>query len=105
MDYTQIIQAVVALLTAVITTFLIPYIKKRVEASELAKWQTYTEIAVRAAEQIYSATDGEKKKAYVVQYLASKGIQFDSSTVDKMIEAAVLTLHHELYGGGNNAGD
>lgn len=63
------------------------------------------DIAVRAAEQLYNATDGAEKKAYVLRYLASKGIQFDSDTVDKMIESAVLTLHHELYGGASDAGN
>ena len=35
----------------------------------------------------------------MLEYLASKGIKFDAATVDKMIEAAVLELHHQLYGG------
>ena len=52
-------------------------------------------------EQLYNANEGAEKKAYVLHYLAEKGIKFDSDTVDKMIESAVLTLHHELYGGNN----
>lgn len=103
MDYTNIITAVITLLTALLTAFVIPWIKERAGAEKLAKWQQYVEIAVRAAEQLYAATDGAEKKAYVLQYLASKGIKFDSATVDKMIESAVLTLHHELYGGTSNA--
>lgn len=99
MDYTKIIQAVIALATALLSAFFIPWLKQRVSAEKLEKWQTYVKIAVGAAEQLYDATQGAEKKAYVLQYLASKGIQFDSDTVDKMIEAAVLALHHELYGG------
>ena len=57
---------------------------------------------VKAAEQLYNANDGAEKKAYVLHYLAERGIKFDSDTVDKMIESAVLTLHHELYGGAND---
>ena len=49
--------------------------------------------------------DGDAKKAYVLRYLADKGIQFDSETIDNLIEASVLKLHHELYGGASNAGD
>lgn len=103
MDYTQIITAVIALLSALVTAFVIPWIKERIGAERLAKWQQYVEIAVRAAEQLYSAEQGEAKKAYVVQYLAGKGIRFDTETVDRMIEATVLTLHNQLYGGGGNA--
>ena len=80
---------------------LIPWIKERVGADKLKKWQAYVEIAVKAAEQLYNANEGAEKKAYVLQYLAERGIKFDSDTVDKMIESAVLTLHHELYGGNN----
>lgn len=87
------------------SAFLIPWMKERIGAEKLAKWQQYVDIAVRAAEQLYNATDGAEKKAYVLRYLASKGIQFDSDTVDKMIESAVLTLHHELYGGASDAGN
>ena len=103
MDYTNIITAVITLLTALVSAFLIPWMKERIGAEKLAKWQQYVDIAVRAAEQLYNATDGAEKKAYVLRYLASKGIQFDSDTVDKMIESAVLTLHHELYGGANGS--
>lgn len=105
MDYTQIITAVIALLSALVTAFVIPWLKERIGAERLATWQQYVEIAVRAAEQLYGAAQGEEKKAYVVQYLAGKGIQFDTETVDKMIEATVLTLHSQLYGGTNNAGN
>lgn len=105
MDYTNIITAVITLLTALLTAFFIPWLKERVGAEKLAKWQQYVEIAVRAAEQLYDTAQGKEKKAYVLQYLASKGIQFDSDTVDKMIESAVLMLHSELYGGAKNAGN
>ena len=84
MDYTQIISAVIALISALVSAFLIPWLK--------------TKIGVKAAEQLYTATDGAAKKAYVVNFLAEKGIQFDVETIDKLIEAAVLQLHHELYG-------
>ena len=40
-----------------------------------------------------------------ITHLAERGIVFDSDTVDKLIEAAVLTLHHELYGGADNGSE
>lgn len=101
MDYTEIISAVIALISALVSAFLIPWIKKKISAEDLKKWQAYVEIAVRAAEQLYNANEGAEKKAYVLHYLAERGIKFDSDTVDKMIESAVLSLHHELYGGSN----
>lgn len=98
MDYTQIISAVLALISALVSAFLIPWIKTKIDADKLRIVRAYVEIGVKAAEQLYTAAEGDKKKAYVISFLAGKGIKFDVETVDKLIEAAVLQLHHELYG-------
>ena len=98
MDYTQIISAVIALISALVSAFLIPWLKTKIDANKLQTIKTYVEIGVKAAEQLYAATDGEEKKAYVINFLAEHGIWFDVSTIDQLIEAAVLQLHHELYG-------
>lgn len=98
MDYTQIISAVIALISALISAFLIPWIKTKIDADKLQTVRAYVEIGIKAAEQLYTASEGDKKKAYVISFLAGKGIKFDVETVDKLIEAAVLQLHHELYG-------
>lgn len=98
MDYTQIISAVIALISALVSAFLIPWLKTKIDANKLQTIKTYVEIGVKAAEQLYAATDGEEKKAYVINFLAEHGIRFDLSTIDQLIEAAVLQLHHELYG-------
>ena len=98
MDYTQIISAVIALISALVSAFLIPWLKTKIDANKLQTIKTYVEIGVKAAEQLYAATDGEEKKAYVINFLAEHGIRFDVSTIDQLIEAAVLQLQHELYG-------
>lgn len=98
MDYTQIISAVIALISALVSAFLIPWLKTKIDANKLQTIKTYVEIGVKAAEQLYAATDGEEKKAYVINFLAEHGIRFNVSTIDQLIEAAVLQLHHELYG-------
>lgn len=98
MDYTQIISAVIALISALVSAFLIPWLKTKIDTDKLQTIRTYVEIGVKAAEQLYTATDGAAKKAYVVNFLAEKGIQFDVETIDKLIEAAVLQLHHDCTG-------
>lgn len=98
MDYTKIIGAVITLAVALITTFLIPWLKEKKGTEKLVKWQKYVDIAVQAAEQLYDVTQGEAKKAYVLKYLSDKGITFDVETVENMIESAVLLLHAEIRG-------
>ena len=94
-DITSIIEIVVALLSALVTTFLIPYIKKKISAEKLVELQKWVGIAVDAAEQIYGSKTGNQKKEYVVAFLLSKGIVFDTQEVNALIEAEV----HKLTGG------
>ncbi|MBR5825447.1 MAG: holin [Clostridia bacterium] len=91
-DITPIIEIVVALLSALVTTFLIPYIKKKISAEKLAELQKWVGIAVEAAEQIYGSKTGTQKKEYVVAFLLSKGIAFDTQEVNALIEAEVHKL-------------
>ena len=58
MDYTQIISAVIALISALVSAFLIPWLKTKIDANKLQTIKTYVEIGVKAAEQLYAATDG-----------------------------------------------
>lgn len=93
-NITPIIEAVIALAAAVITCFLVPYIKSKYGAEKLNEIQKWVCIAVEAAEQIFVGTGlGEQKKAYVLEFLASKGFTIDPDSIDKMIEAAVLALN------------
>lgn len=95
-DITVIIEAVVALILALITTFLIPWIKTKVEAEKLAKVNNWVKIAVKAAEMIYTEVgQGVQKKDYVLSYLEEKGYTYDAESINLMIEAAVLEMKTE----------
>lgn len=93
-DITAIIEALLGLFVALVTTFLIPYIKEQTDLKRYEKAKNAVVIAVKAAEQIYKDTGiGKQKKAYVVDFLRDKGFVFDEEYVDCMIEAAVLELN------------
>lgn len=93
MDITIIIEAVFALIAAVITAVVIPYIKSRTTAQQQAEINAWVRIAVAAAEQIYTGSGrGAEKKAYVVNWLAEHGVSVDEDELDAMIEAAVYAL-------------
>ena len=92
-DITNIVSAVITLIMAVITIFLIPWLKNKLDADKFEKIQAWTKVAVQAAEMIYIGVGrGEEKKAYVIQYLNEKGFKLDTATIDALIESAV----HEL---------
>ena len=92
-DLTPIVEAVVTLVALLITTFLIPWLKKKHSAEKFAEIEKWTKIAVNAAEMIYKESGmGEVKKQYVVNYLKTKGYTLDMDTVGTLIEAAVLEM-------------
>ena len=53
-DLTQIVIYVIGLVFALISAFLIPYIKSKLSAEQFKKLQNYAKVAVEAAEMIYN---------------------------------------------------
>lgn len=91
-DYTELFQAIIALAATLITTFLIPYIKKKLSAEKREELKRWVGVAVKAAEQIFGSSKGLEKREYVVAFLLSKGIVFDVDEVNTMIESEVWKL-------------
>ena len=92
-DITPVMEAVAALLAAVITAVVIPYIKTNTTTDQQRQINTWVQIAVSAAEQIYNGPGrGEDKKKYVVEWLRQHGVTVDADKLDAMIEAAVYDL-------------
>ena len=92
-DITSIVEAVLALIGAIITVFVIPWLKSKTDAAQLEKIKMWVTVAVEAAEQLYVGSGrGAEKKAYVVQFLQEKGFTLDPDSLDKLIEAAVFNL-------------
>ncbi len=94
-NITVIVEAVFALIAAIVTVIVIPYIKSKTTAAQQQQINAWVKIAVAAAEQIYVGTGlGADKKAHVLNFLKSKGVTLDVESVDAMIEAAVYELTH-----------
>ena len=92
-DLAPIMEAIIALVVAVITAFVIPWLKGKIDADKLEQIKLWVTVAVEAAEQLYNGTGrGEEKKAYVVKFLQEKGFTIDPDSLDKLIEAAVFNL-------------
>lgn len=93
-DLTDVVSAIITLLCALISAFLIPYLKSKVDAERLAKIQKWVNVAVEAAEMIYKgAGRGEEKKAYVKACLEAHGYALDVDEIENLIESAVYDLN------------
>lgn len=101
-DFTPILQALAALLAAVVTAVVVPYIKSRTTASQQAQVGEWVKIAVTAAEQIYNGSGrGREKKQYVLNWLREHGITVEEKQLDALIEAAVYELKNSFLTIGN----
>ncbi len=94
-NLTDIVSCVITLLCALITTFLIPYIKTKLDAERYEKLCLWVQAAVEAAEMIYEGSGrGEEKKEYVKACLEAHGYTLDVDEIDNLIESAVYQLKY-----------
>lgn len=97
MDFTQVILGFIALVSTIITTVAVPYIRSRTTAAQQEQINYWVSMAVSAAEQVYTGSGkGMQKKAHVISFLREKGIAVDASALDAMIEAAVYKLKNGI---------
>ena len=98
MNVTPIVNAVIALAAALVTAFVIPWIKSKTTAAQREEIHAWVKIAVTAAEQIFTETGkGKEKKAYVLKFLEEKNLKIDEKSFDLMIESAVKNMN-EAFG-------
>ena len=96
-DITPVINAVIALLAAGVSVFLIPWIKSKTTDAQRKELLEWVKIGVAAAEQLYAGQGrGEADTEYVLEFLASMGFTVDEEAINAAIEAAVNQLN-----GGN----
>ena len=99
MDLTELFALFIGLIAALITAFVIPYIKAKFTAEQLSTLTKWVDVGVSAAEQIFSIShQGDAKKQYVLNFLESKGYTVNTDEVDTLIEAAVNKLTGALKG-------
>lgn len=87
-DLTQVIQAVIAVLCALITGRLVPWIKANTAQKQQALLQAATDTAVYAAQQLYKTNVIQDRLSYAEHWLANKGYTADRA----QIEAAVRRM-------------
>lgn len=94
----QVILTVIPVLGAVITYFIVPYIKTNVDTAKLAQYKEWTTLAVKTAEMLWRETGhGEDKKTYVVNFLTdmfnSRKNIITEKQMNVLIESAVKEMN------------
>ena len=91
-DLTPILQAIIALIAALITSKLIPWIKAKTTNEQQAMLHAAARTLVFAAEQIYGAGKGKEKLDYVIRELEKQGFTADRYVVEAAVRENFETL-------------
>ena len=93
--------AIISIAGAVLSAYVIPWIKNNISAKDLETITFWVRFAVRCADQLYTPEQWQEKKKYVMAYIISMAkklnINLSEQDINILIEAAVNQIHH---GGG-----
>lgn len=93
-DLTPIINAIIALIAALVTYKLLPWIKANTTVKQQTALNNAAKIAVFAAEQIYKDSGmGAEKFDYVVMKLQEQGFTADPAIIEAAVRENFAALH------------
>lgn len=97
-DLTDFICAAMVVLGAMITRYVIPWIKGKLTADKAAQLAEWAKIAVQAAEELARGgqLDKTNKYAYVMQSLRAHGWDLDADTMKTVIDGTVWELINQF---------
>lgn len=94
-DLTPILEAIIALIAALVTYKVIPWIKSKTTESQQAILMATVRTLVYAAEQLYGAGKGKEKLAYVKQKLEEKGFDIDVDAIEAAVKEITIEIAKE----------
>lgn len=95
-DITQVVSCVITLLTTIISVFVIPILKNKLDQQRMTRLNAIVDIAVYAAEQMFTPEQWAEKKEWVQNWLNARGYDANLDDIDALIEAAVKRLRIEM---------
>lgn len=97
----NILKVAVSICAALITAYLIPYLRTLKEDRRYMSLVDMVEVAVRAAEQTFrqSGMGAQKKEEvlnFISEYMTTHGFSISSYQLDQLIECAVYQMKKEI---------
>lgn len=93
----EVLLTLIPVLGAILTYFVVPFLKTRVETAKLEQYRQWADLAVKAAEMLWTETaHGPEKKQYVIQFLDrlfnAKKTVVTEEQLNILIEAAITQM-------------
>ena len=96
--FMTIAMAIISIAGALVSAYVIPWIKANISAKDMESITFWVRFAVRCADQLFTPEEWEKKKSYVMSYIIGKvaelGIKLTEEDINILIESAVNSIHH-----------
>lgn len=93
---TKIVEALVTIILALVSAYVIPWIKNRVGEDKYNLLVSFAETVVRSAEKIFTPEQWEQKKEYAVDMVLEKsnslGLKIGIDEINAIIEGAVQAV-------------
>lgn len=90
--------AIISIAGALVSAYLIPWIKNNISAKDMETIIFWVRFAVRCADQLFTPEQWEQKKTYVMAYVVNMakkiGLNLTEQDINILIEAAVNEIHH-----------
>lgn len=92
-DLTPIFQALIVLVAALITRYVVPWIKAKTTLDQRREIRDLVSILVFAAEKLYTGSGrGEEKLAWVKEHLDAHGYKLDTDELAELVNAEIKKL-------------
>ena len=92
-DLTPIFQALIALVAALITRYVVPWIKTKTTLDQRREIRDLVSILVFAAEKLYTGSGrGKEKLAWVKERLDAHGYKLDTDELVELVNAEIAKL-------------
>ena len=109
MNITQILLGVILIIGIIVSYYVIPFLKTKIDIHQLTMLFNIAQTAVYAAEKIFGAKMGDDKLAYAIgvvkRWLEKKKIYFDEEQIRAAIEEQVKNLDIEDWNTVLNANE
>lgn len=95
--FTQLLCGIITIIGALVSAYLIPWLKVKADTTKMADFIGFVEKAVRWANQTIPAEEWERKKAEVTKRVVSyverhSGLELTDDDIDAIIEAVVNSI-------------
>lgn len=96
----NILKLVVSVSVAVISAFLVPYLRNKLKDEKYKNLMDMVKVAVYAAEQTIGSGNGGLKKQEVIVFVSNwmreNGIKITEDQLSQLIESAVFAMNKEI---------